>query len=259
MGKRRKMQQLFDDDESQPVDLLTMTAHELKSPLTLISGISSILLNQQTVSPKRQRNDLHRILHASDRLLALVEGLVAAGKLDNGYWRVERQPVIIGNLLRALIDELAPRLEDKDITVEIDRRYTMTPILADYECLYHVLYNLIDNAIKYSPQGAHIVIKPQREHTTAIIDIENTGKNLKTGPLEQLLEKSTGNTKTLRSHGLGLYIVQRLVEAQQGVVIVNVDDGVIRFRLKLPTVRQLSLFPEGKRARHQTEQPAVAS
>lgn len=241
MERRRYVKKLF-EGEALELNLLTMTAHELKSPLTLISGLSSMLLEQEGANGSR-RTDLTRIMRASDRLLALVEGLVATGKLSHGHWQLEREPVRLLRLLTAVAEELEPRLLDKQLKLKIDRSYSLPPVLADYDCLYHVVYNLLDNAIKYSPRKSKILIRPQRDHHTVIIDIENSGQGVKTSQLEQLLQRRSRRGKQpLRSTGLGLYIVNSLVEAQGGAVMLNLKPNAIRFRVRLPLLQQLSLF-----------------
>lgn len=248
MAKRRNIQRLLPNEGRDEIDLLTITAHELKSPLTLISGLSSMLLKNRQLGA-RQRRNLSSIMRTSDRLLVLVEGLVAAGKLKNGQWQIEREPVILHKLLEPLLGELEPRLSDSRIKLTVDRTYALTPILADADCLYHAIYNLLDNAIKYSPAQARLAIRPHREHMTAIIDIENTSRDLNTSQLEQLIDqKVTDQHKPLlKSSGLGLYIVQSLIEAQGGSVLLKLERDFIRFRIRLPTVRQLPLFENNSR------------
>jgi signal transduction histidine kinase len=229
----------------QPISPLTATAHELKSPLTLISGLSSTLLAQDEPLNPRQREYVERIMLSSDRMLRVVQGLVDAYRVEQTAFQLQLEPVNIRQVAEEVAHELHPYSQKlgQTIQVRLGRRTTM--VVANRLLLNEALFNLVDNALKHS-RGKEVLIggRLQKEHTR--LSVANDGARLTETDFRQLEKRLGGEAQPLHaqagSSGIGLYIVRQLIAAMGGKLGLERASQGTSIYLDLFTSTQLQLL-----------------
>jgi PAS domain S-box-containing protein len=205
-------------------DFVATVSHDLRSPLTLMRGYATMLemagqLNEQ------QKGYTRMIVQGVDNMAKLVNNLLDLGRIDFGVGlQVETIPVL--DILERVTSSLQMQAKEKQISlgVEIPRDLPHT-IEADKALLQQALYNLVENAIKYTPDGGEVTILLQTEPSALIFAVRDTGIGIPPGDLSRLFEKFFRGTNrealAKRGSGLGLAIVKSIAERHGGKVWVE--------------------------------------
>lgn len=228
----------------KPIDLVATTVHELKSPLTVISGLASMLeAGQFGELNSGQSRYVERINTVSKRLLNLVESLLTVNRAQTLETRL--QPIALTKVIGEVAGELAPRLTQNQMRLVWKRR-KVEPVLVDKQYLYQIVYNLIDNAIKYSPPKTIITIKFRHQGGHLYLRVSDQGVGVKPNELKHLYKRFGKRGQPISgqagSSGLGLYIVKQLVEAHGGRLRAKTLPKGTCFIVRLPLAQQLNLF-----------------
>lgn len=200
-------------------ELLVMVSHHLRSPLAVVATSSEILTRLiGENAPSAILQQANQIGDAARRMSALVRNVLEAGRIDAGSIRVELQPVAIANLLDQIVHGLGPTLQlhGHRIELRIDE-----PLVAvcDPELASIALTNVIENATKFSPQGADIVLRVRREGAHAHVCVVDAGPGIAPSDLSRVFERYYQATSPRREGvGLGLYLARTLIEAQRGAI-----------------------------------------
>lgn len=230
-----------------PLDLVASAAHEIKTPLAVITGLTAMLAEGQFGKLNTaQLRYIERVHRVGERLLVLVESLLNVNKSYHGSLDLALEPLAARPLLQAVVDELTPRVDQNLLNVKLLSRRSLEPVLADRECLYQVFYNLLDNAIKYSPPKTIITIKFRHQGGGLYVRFSDQGFGVKPNELKYLFRRFGSLRQPVGaqggSTGLGLFIVKKLVEAQGGRIWAKSLPRGTCFIVKLPLVGQLALF-----------------
>lgn len=215
--------------------LLSIT-HELKSPIASIKLVLETL-HKRTLQRDQQEKLTKTGLYETDRLHMLVEDLLLSAKLETAY-----QPYLEPINLSALLQDLIHKLQSKYATAIFHYKEAVesSTITADKSGLTSVALNLLENAVKYSPESPQIDVCLQQQNGMIRFDVADQGIGVSDKEKEQIFEKfyRVGNedTRQTKGTGLGLYIVEQVVKAHHGTISVldNKPRGTI-FRIELPT------------------------
>ncbi len=210
-------------------DLISTLAHEMRTPLTSIKGYSTALLMEDvTFSPETQREFLQFIDAECDVLETLIHDFLESSIIDAGMLRLEIQPVKMPPLLKSVVDDIARRTQVHRFVVDFSKRF---PILdADPDRIAQVLRNLLDNAVKYSPEGGLIVVRGELRAEEVVISVADQGVGLTPEHLNRLFEKyfraRSGPARHVAGTGLGLRIARAIVEGHGGRIWAESQLGV---------------------------------
>ncbi len=218
-------------------DFISVAAHELKTPLTLVEGYAAMLRDVLTHAPEDVRAQaspfLEGIDRGSKRIREIVDDLVDVSLLDNDMLKLSFQPVWLGQIFRSLTDELAPVLEERRLTLKVHRfPGSERLIFGDVERLQQVFRNLLTNAIKYTPDGGRITVDGRLLPGFVEVWVADTGIGIapedqriifdKFGRLGDPQTHSSGKTRFKGGGpGLGLAIARGIVEAHGGSIWVE--------------------------------------
>jgi len=213
--------------------LLSIT-HELKSP------IASIRLILQTFTKRKlEQNQINTFsknaLQETERLESLVNNLLLAAKLETTQVDIQAEDIELYPMLDGIRESIYNKNPEAKITLEVQHD---TMIQADKKAMLSVFINLIENAVKYSGKESQIHIKYQEKRNTKLITIADNGWGIPDKEKNKVFQKfyRIGNedTRTTKGTGLGLYIVQQIIEAQQGKITIkdNIPKGTI-FEIEL--------------------------
>ena len=209
---RSRLRQL----ESYRRDFVANVSHELKTPLAAIQGFVETLLDDPEVpAPTRQRF-LERISRQSQRLANLVGDLLTLSRLDEERGlAVGAEPCDLVHVVKECMRDLRPLAERKNLVLEASLQPERVWVRAEPEALRQVVGNLVDNAIKYTPEGGRICVRARTPDQRAILEVEDTGIGLTSEDQERVFERfyrvDKARSNELGSTGLGLSIVKNTV------------------------------------------------
>jgi signal transduction histidine kinase len=200
-------------------ELISTLAHEMRTPLTSIKGYSTaLLLEEGTFSPETQREFLQIIDEECDTLQNLIHDILESSIIDAGLLKLEIQPVLLPRLVQSVVDDMAHRTDKHRFVVDLLGWFPIVD--ADPERITQVLRNLLDNAIKYSPDGGLIIVRAEVQPDEVVISVADQGLGIAPEHLHRLFEKyfraKTGLAQHVVGSGLGLPISHAIVESHGG-------------------------------------------
>mgnify|MGYP001163035368 CR=1 FL=1 len=200
-------------------ELLSVLAHEMRTPLTSIKGYCTALLMRDTsFHPDDQRSFLEIIDEECDTLEALVHDLLESSVIDAGLLRLEPQPMALPRLADETIEEIAHRTNRHRFMVDFPADFPIVD--GDPDRIKQVLRNLLDNAVKYSPEGGLIITRGECAESEVVVSVADQGGGIPPEYLNRLFEKFFRGESGLGHHvvgsGLGLPISRTIVEAHGG-------------------------------------------
>jgi two-component system phosphate regulon sensor histidine kinase PhoR len=223
-------------------DFVTNASHELKTPLASIKLYAESLMDWALEDESHNRAFLTRIEEQADRLTNLVSDMLALSKLESGADVYRHSPTAIEPILKARVANHLDRAESKQIRLTLDVRGVgpdLKVVAAD-EALRQILDNLIDNAVKYTPEGGRIdVTARQASPGWMAVEVADTGLGIPRADLERVFERfyrvDKARSREMGGTGLGLAIVKHLVLGIGGEVGVESHEGLgSKFRFTLP-------------------------
>lgn len=213
--------------ESVRRDFVANASHELRTPLTVVRAAAETLREVADDAEKRERF-LHLIERNADTLEQLIADMLELARIESGEMKLHLEPVHLAGAVQAVAAQHAHRAEMKRITLVNE-----TPdiaVRADRRVLEHVLDNLVDNALKYCPEGASIRIGSSVAHGMVRVSVADNGPGIASEHIDRIFERfyrvDAGRSRALGGTGLGLSIVRHFVEAMGGSVSVESRVGV---------------------------------
>ncbi len=220
-------------------EFISVVAHDLRTPLTVINGFASVLhrLKPEQHGQANERKAVESILSSTKRLEKMVADLLDASRIEASRLVLAKESVD----LPRLVEDVAERTVEitKDHPLEVEIRDALPSIEADPSRLEQVLTNLLSNAAKYSFPGTPISVLVQRVGSEAIVSVTNQGQGISPKEQETLFSRfrrtETAVATKVPGLGLGLYITKGLVEAHGGRIWVESEVGkYATFRFTLP-------------------------
>lgn len=215
-------------------------SHELRTPLAVLHGELETLVQQSEFTPE-WRERLGSALEEVERLTQIVEGLFAISRLDAGEAATEWVPVDLAQLVAATTEQMALLAEDKEIKLACEASMGVC-VEGDRARLKQVVVNLLDNAIKYTPEGGSISLHVEAQNGKAVLEVTDTGVGIPSESIGRVFERffrvDTARSREAGGAGLGLSIVKSICTAHHGRVSVSSEPGKgSRFRVELPRVQ----------------------
>ncbi|HUW14816.1 MAG TPA: HAMP domain-containing sensor histidine kinase, partial [Anaerolineae bacterium] len=217
-------------------EFVSLVSHELRAPLTNINGGIELLLSDEDLSAS-QRQTLTVTLNQSQRLGRLVDTILDVSTLESGRWPLNPGPVALPLLVEQVIREMRPRAGRHRIERLMG---TDLPFAwADEDSVAVILHNLLDNAIKYTPDGSGITIGAAVHGAELTVMVGDEGPGIPQGERERVFERfhrlDGGDDREVYGHGLGLYVARKLAVLQGGQLRMADNGGPgAHFALTLP-------------------------
>lgn len=209
-------------------DFVANVSHELKTPLTSISGYAETLVHD-SVDQETSRRFLSVILANARRMQQLVDGLLDLSKIESGGWHPEPEVLDAAAVARESWALLADRAEQRQVEFDTDVEPGAERVYADADALRTILSNLLDNALRYTPPGGTITLRARREDGGVRLSVRDTGPGITSEHLHRIFERfyraDAARSRDEGGTGLGLAIVKHLVEAHEGKVSADSTIG----------------------------------
>jgi two-component system phosphate regulon sensor histidine kinase PhoR len=213
--------------ESVRRDFVANASHELRSPLTSIRAAAETL-ESAADDPDAARHFVALIARNAERLQHLVDDMLELSRIESRELAMNMEMLELPPLIDRVLAQHQPRAQKKGIVLE-SHAQGIVPVRADRSALEHVLGNLIDNALKYCPQGARVQVRACVEGGGMRVEVADNGPGIAPPHLERIFERfyrvDPGRSRELGGTGLGLAIVKHLVEAMGGTVAVESRAG----------------------------------
>ncbi|HEY4639232.1 MAG TPA: ATP-binding protein, partial [Candidatus Udaeobacter sp.] len=222
-------------------DFVANVSHELRTPLSILRGYIETLLD----NPKTPREELTRILHImerhSDRLELLVEDLLTLAQLESGNPNLQLGTLDLSNFLPEMVRDWEKKLANKQLNMSVDVPPDLSPIRADRTRVQEALYNLLDNAVKYSREHGEIRLTARQRNGEIELAVSDDGIGITKEDLPRIFERFYRADKArgpdnVRGTGLGLAIVKHIAQLHGGRVEAESElDKGTTIRVVLPS------------------------
>ena len=220
----RDMTAIVQADEAKTMFLST-ASHELKTPLTVILGFAQLLL-EDSLSDENQRTALEAIEKRAKELSRIVDRLLMTGRIDSG-----RIVLTLGHVCpREILPERAAALAtatERNIVCEVSKDVPM--VIGDTDAIATVVDHLLDNAVKYSPDGGDIVLRATKRGRRVDIEVKDPGVGMSPDEaahcFDRFWQAEASDVRRFGGTGIGLYIVKSLVEGMGGTISVRSSPG----------------------------------
>ena len=224
-------------------EFVATVSHELRTPLAAIYGSAQTLLRRDVeLDPTSKERLLEVIASESERLTRIASDILLANSLDSGRLRLDREQVDIGMLASDVFEEMRASLAGReDISLELFVPDSLEPVPGDSDRLRQVLINLVDNAVKYSPEGGRVELRVEPGEDGLRLVVRDEGLGISHGDQQRIFGKfyrvDPQQTGGVGGTGLGLYISRELVRRMQGRISVTSREGEgSTFVVELPGV-----------------------
>jgi two-component system phosphate regulon sensor histidine kinase PhoR len=213
--------------EQMKSDFVATVSHELRTPLTSIYGFAETLMRGDVeFSDPERRTFLSYIASESERLINIVDDLLSVARLETGTLRLTIEEIDMG----ALAGEVVTRMQEHDQRweFELDVPAAGVVVEADREKLFQVLLNLVDNAVKFSPDGGRISISARRRPESAEVRVTDEGIGIPRADQQRIFSKfyrAEGTGPGVQGTGLGLFLARGLLLAMGGRIWVESKEG----------------------------------
>ena len=209
-------------------------AHDLKTPLFhLRQKLES--LTSQASSDVDSSNELHDALTEADRLLSLFNALLRIARLESESTKTIKQPLLLAELVRDVAELYEPLSDEKDQHLSVNVRSPVS-ILADRDMLFQALANLVDNAVKYTPQGGNICLTITVEAGFGGISVCDSGPGIASTEKEKVFQRfyRTDASRSTPGNGLGLSLVRAVIHLHNGTLTLRDNHPGLCVQVSLP-------------------------
>ncbi len=224
--------------ESLRRELIAWVSHDLQTPLTSVSAISEALLDDVVDDPETVRRYLRTIIKEIEYLSKLIEDLSQLAQLDSGVMRLEKQPVVIADLISDTLESFSHLTASREITLQGDVAQNLGEFTVDPVRISRVINNLLENSLNHTSPGGRIQLNAFRKGGQVIIQVCDSGSGISPDELPYIFDRFYRGEKwrksTRRGSGLGLAISKGIVEAHGGSISVNSQPGWTIFSIALP-------------------------
>jgi signal transduction histidine kinase/CHASE2 domain-containing sensor protein len=216
-------------------EALRFVTHELRTPLVSIQGFAEFLLRYPHADSSNEA--AATIFRESQRLVSLINTYLDVLRFDAGARALRKQSIAIPEMVGQVEKVIAPIAEAADIHIVVDLEDALPPLIGDAPMLSGVLLNLLNNAVKYSPEGSEISLRVRGKNGAVIFEVANPGTMIPPDELARLFEpfyRASEQEAAKPGWGLGLTFVKRIVEEHRGTIEASSDNDGIRVRVSIP-------------------------
>ena len=224
--------------ESLRKELIAWIGHDLQTPLASVSAIIEALADGMVEDPATEMRYLRTAKNNIAALSHLIDDLFQMAQIDAGILRLNYESVTMSDLISDTLVSFSQRAEQEGVTIRgsIDPNLEMVDM--DIQCINRVLNNLIDNAIRYTPEGGLVEIYAKRAGSYAAVEVIDNGKGISAEELPNIFNLyKRGEMRSQNTNGgtgLGLAISKGIVEAHGGSIDVQSKPGRTRFSFRIP-------------------------
>lgn len=215
-------------DDKAKKSFVANVSHELKTPMTTIGGFVDGILDG-TIPKEKEDEYLRTVSNEVKRLSRLVVAMLNLSKIESGEISIKPNKYNVSSQIIEVLLSMEQRLNEKKISVDGLEDMSDLKIYADRDLLHQVIYNLLDNAVKFTPKGGTITFFGKYENDATTITIRNSGQGISDDEISRIFERfykvDQSRSFDVKGVGLGLYIVKTIVNMHDGVIKADSKKG----------------------------------
>lgn len=238
LGDEKQAYELETQQERLRANLLRAISHDLRTPLTSISGNAGVLMEKSILLDDDKKQELYRSIYDDSMwLYNLTENLLSITRIENGTMHLQTNAELLDEVFREALSHLDSHAREHNISVELPDDLLMARM--DVRLIIQVIINIVNNAIKYTPAGSHIVLRAEKQKSMVAVSIADDGPGVPDAQKEHLFDlfytASRGKPDNRRGLGLGLNLCRSIVTAHGGEITAtdNTPHGMV-FTFTLP-------------------------
>lgn len=212
--------------ENMKNEFISSVSHELRTPLTAIKGWSETLYDDINADKEMRRKGLNVIIGETERLSSIVEDLLDFSKIQNGHFSIKKEKMDILAELEDAVITFSDRAKREGITLKYNEPEMLSAIIGDKNRIRQVFVNILDNAIKYSEQGGEIEVVASEEYSMIYVTVTDHGCGISPEDMPKIKKKFYKANMTKRGSGIGLAVVDEIVELLGGSLEIKSELGV---------------------------------
>jgi len=223
------MAESLDNYDTMRNTFISNVSHDLRTPMTSIAGFVDGILDG-VIPPEKQEYYLRQVSNEVKRLSRLVASLLDLSRIQAGERKFTMSPFDVCEMARQIVISFEQKIEEKKLEVEFDCDEDNIVAVADRDAIYQIMYNLCDNAVKFSREGGRFALRIKKlKNKKLLISVFNEGQGISAEDLPYVFErfyksdKSRGLNKT--GVGLGLYISKTIIDAHEETIWVESEHG----------------------------------
>ena len=232
----------LEKSENQRKEFVANVSHELKTPMTTISGYVDGILDG-TIPPEKGRQYLELVSQETKRLSRLVRSMLDISRLQDqgGIPEEQRLRFDLTELTGQVLISFEQKINEKNIDVQVEMPEYSVFTRASQDAINQVLYNLVDNGVKFCPNGGTLAVMIREGNNKVYVSVANDGESIPAEELPFVFERfhkiDKSRSQNRDSWGLGLYIVKTILDSHGENISVTSDKGKTAFTFTLPLVR----------------------
>ncbi|NOT75694.1 MAG: PAS domain S-box protein [Cyclobacteriaceae bacterium] len=216
---------------------VSIASHEFRTPLSSILSSTSLIKQYRDRSePEKMDKHIERIKSSVQHLTTILNDFLSLGKLEEGRMEIIKEELTLASFFNEMNEEMKPILKANQHLI-ISNEQGQETFVTDAKILRSILFNLVSNASKYSPEGKDIVIEIKKTKDTIAIDVKDEGIGIPAAEVKHIFDRffRATNSSTIQGTGLGLNIVKRYVELLEGTIRFSSKEGAgSTFSITLP-------------------------
>jgi two-component system phosphate regulon sensor histidine kinase PhoR len=221
-------------------DFVANVSHELRTPLAALKSVIETLRTGAVEDPELARDFLSRADFELDRLVQMVEELLQLSRIESGEVPLTLQPLEIREVLATAVDRMGPQAQKHGLKLRIKIQPLVPYVMVDRVLIERAIVNLIDNAVKFTPEGGSIVVSARSSDSMVTVEVRDNGEGIDPVDLPRVFERFYKADRARRAGGtgLGLAIVKHTIEAHGGTVKAESNPGkgsTFGFSIPIPT------------------------
>ena len=230
------MAEAIEQTETLRREFVANVSHELRTPMTTISGFADGILDG-TIPPAAERKYLESISSETKRLSRLVGSMLDMSRLRDGDPEKREVPFDLSEMVVQTILNFEERVDKKHLDMELEMPEDAIRVKGDVDALTRVVYNLMDNAVKFSRVGGRLSVGLWKENGRAVVSIQDEGEVIPPEELNRIFDRfhkaDRARSQDRDGVGLGLYMVREIIAAHDQDIFVTSKDGVTAFTFTL--------------------------
>ena len=239
-----QMQQIKSQDELRR-EMVANVSHDLRTPLTSLQGyLETLLRKSNTLSPAEQQRYLEVAVRQSQRVSHLAHELFELAKLECEEVQPNCEQFFVQELIQDVVQKFELAANNRGIQIKASVAQKIPMVYADIAMIERVLANLIDNALRYTPDGGKITLELEHDSKNVLIRVSDTGSGIAEEHLTNLFERSSplrqSSGKTHGGGGLGLLITKRILQLHGSTIEALSEGHGAMFTFNLPTMAGLN-------------------
>jgi two-component system sensor histidine kinase KdpD len=226
LDEQARQAQLLQATEKLQTALLNSISHDLRTPLVSITGaLTSLDEQSESLSEEYRRSLILTAREEADRLNRLVGNLLSMTRIESGAIKLHHEPGDIQDVIGTALEQLGKRVANRKVHVDVPMDFPLVPM--DFTLMVQVLVNILENAVKYSPEYCSIEVSAELDNDKALVKIADHGEGIPPEDLTRIFDKfyRVQRPESVSGTGLGLSISKGIVEAHAGNIYARRRDG----------------------------------